>query len=272
MTSSEAGNIRDLITEGNRAFYTLTAAEYDKMGNGMVVKVAQENASNMLERIPGLRGGTAEVMDFAAGTGLLAMFLAPHCRRVVAVDQSKEMVAQLQAKLDKQEGTERITNILPVVTNIIDTQGADSPLYGQTFDVITCTNAFHHLSDPAQVSRILASHLKPGGFLGVVDLVKTADSAEFHKAPMTQQQSDGTHHQVEDAAGHVHKQHHAHGHSHGHKDHEHVIAHKGGFSKEEMEQIFASAGLVLVGMDKSTEFEKGGKTYDNFLAIAKKAS
>lgn len=282
-------NNDQLITDANKAFYALTAAEYDKMGRGMVVDVAKTNATNILSRVPAISSITTELMDFAAGTGLLAMFLAPRCKSVTALDQSEAMIQQLRNKLDAQsDSDDKIDNIVPVVTDILDEASGKGPLEGKKFDVITCTNSYHHLSDPKKVTQVLAEYLKPGGHLAVVDLIKTEGSVEFHNAPKTVEREDGSHEQVDDFGAktedddhhhhhHRHHQHHhdhghGHGHSHGHKshNHEHVIAHRGGFTDAEMEAFFSAADLKLVNMGKSAQFVKDGKTYDNFLAIAQK--
>ncbi len=239
-----------LVTDANKAFYALTAAEYDKIGRGMVVEVAKTNAANILARVPGINASSTTLMDFAAGTGLLAMFLAPRCKTVYAVDQSEAMIQQLHNKLDaqKNDGSNGISNIVAVVTDILDGAASNGELKGKQFDVITCTNSYHHLSDPAKVTQVLAEYLKPGGHLAVVDLVKTEKSAEFHSAPRTVEQEDGSHKQVQEFGastsehaeqhehnhGHGHHHHHhEHGHGHvhaGHK-HEHVIAHRAAFHK-----------------------------------------
>ncbi|TKY90575.1 hypothetical protein EX895_000573 [Sporisorium graminicola] len=283
-----------LITDANKAFYALTAAEYDKMGRGMAVEAAKTNAANILARVPGIDPTKTELMDFAAGTGLLAMFLAPRCKSVTALDQSDAMIEQLRNKLDAQtDPKDRINNIVPVVTDILDEALSDGPLDGKKFDVITCTNSYHHLNDPKKVTQVLASYLKPGGYLAVVDLIKTERSAEFHTAPKTAMQEDGSHKYIVefgvepsgqhvhhgDDGHHEHKHHDHHGHSHGHElssgqathHHEHVIAHKGGFSEAEMDDFFSAAQLKLVNIGKSVQFVKDGKAYDNFLAIAQKS-
>lgn len=282
-----------LITDANKAFYALTAAEYDKMGRGMVVEVAKTNAANILARVPGIEPTKTELMDFAAGTGLLAMFLAPRCKSVTAVDQSDAMIQQLRNKLS--DASNKIDNIVPVVTDILDESSAVGELDGKTFDVITCTNSYHHLSDPKKVTQVLAGCLKPGGYLAIVDLIKTDNSPEFHTAPKTVERGDGSHKQVEEFGskpsnnhheepashgsgarhGHHHYHHHHHQHSHSGNNsthqHEHVIAHRGGFTDDEMEAFFSAANLELVNMGKSAQFIKDGKTYDNFLAIAQKS-
>ncbi|SJX60386.1 uncharacterized protein SRS1_11700 [Sporisorium reilianum f. sp. reilianum] len=273
-----------LTTDANKAFYALTAAEYDKMGRGMVVEVAKTNAANILARVPGIDPATTELMDFAAGTGLLAMLLAPRCKSVTALNQSDAMIQQLRNKLDAQtDPSGRIDNIVPIVADILE-ESAGGPLEGKRFDVITCTNSYHHLSDPKKVTQVLARYLKPGGYLAVVDLIKTERSSEFHNAPKTAEQDDGSHKQVVDFGAkssdehiHGHHHHHHHGHSQGHghsgnatHHHEHVIAHRGGFTDAEMNDFFSAAHLKLVNMGKSAQFVKDGKTYDNFLAIAQK--
>lgn len=279
-----------LITEANKAFYALTAAEYDKFGRGMVVEVSKTNATNILARVPNIDPSTTELLDFAAGTGLLAMLLAPRCKSVTALDQSEAMIQQLRNKLDAQTGADRISNIIPVVADILDQDSTSQQLRGKQFDVITCTNAYHHISDPKKVTQALARYLKPGGYLAVVDLIKTERSVEIHNAPRTYERQDGSHKLIEDFGvktdnatedqhhsghhGHNHDGHEAdHSHNHGHASHEHrnVIAHRGGFTEAEMDDFFTAANLKLVNMGKSAQFVKDGKTYDNFLAIAQNA-
>ncbi|SPC65403.1 uncharacterized protein UHOD_00534 [Ustilago sp. UG-2017b] len=295
---TESKHNHQLITEANKAFYELTAAEYDNMGRGMVIDVAKTNASNILSRVPGIRTSSTELMDFVAGTGLLAMLVAPQCKSVIAVDQSEAMIQQLRKKLDAQKNSSnRIDNIVPVVTDVLAEGSSGGELEGKQFDVITCTNAYHHISDPKKLTQVLASYLKPGGHLAVVDLIKTEKSAEFHTAPGTFEQEDGSHKQIEDFDdkpdeqsdqhrhhhhghghrndhSHSHSDHHGHDHDHGHasRKHENVIAHRGGFIDPEMEDFFTAAGLRLVNMGKSAQFVKDGKKYDNFLAIAQKSS
>jgi SAM-dependent methyltransferase len=45
-------------------------------------------------------GATSTVVDLGAGTGVFALAVAPHCRRVVAVDVSPAMVAVLQRRVE----------------------------------------------------------------------------------------------------------------------------------------------------------------------------
>ncbi|KAJ1030324.1 hypothetical protein NDA16_001234 [Ustilago loliicola] len=261
MTEPKQNN--QLVTEANKAFYELTAAEYDKMGRGMAVDVAKTNAANILSRVPGISSSSTELMDFAAGTGLLAILVAPQCKSVTAVDQSEAMIQQLRNKLDAQtDSSNRIDNIIPVVTDVLAEGSSGGELDGKQFDVITCTNAYHHISDPKKLTQVLATYLKPSGHLAVVDLIKTENSLELHNAPRTFEREDGTHKQIEDFDAKPADPH----------KHENVIAHRGGFTDADMDDFFTSAGLKLVNMGKSAKFVKDGKTYDNFLAIAQKVS
>lgn len=40
------------------------------------------------------------------------------------------------------------------------------------FDIVTCGMAYHHLSSPAQCTKVLAERLVPGGILLISDFVK----------------------------------------------------------------------------------------------------
>ena len=57
----------DLVTERNRAFFALTAKEYDRKGKGMAIEAAKGNAQAILERVPGLNTESSLVLDFATG-------------------------------------------------------------------------------------------------------------------------------------------------------------------------------------------------------------
>ncbi len=94
----------------------------------------------------------AEVMDYGAGTGVLAIALArlrPDVF-VYAVDEQAEMLAMMQTKLD-----ERLTeNVLPM------TPAEAPPLHGR-IDRLLAVNVLHELGDAALAS--LRPYLAPGG-------------------------------------------------------------------------------------------------------------
>ena len=111
-----------------------------------------------------------EVMDFGAGTGLVALALAPHVARVWAVDVSAAMLATLAAKPELQG------KVQPVCQDILA-----EPL-GRKFDLIVSAMAMHHVRDTDALIRRFSEHLRPGGRVALADL--DSEDGSFHPAGM----------------------------------------------------------------------------------------
>jgi SAM-dependent methyltransferase len=96
------------------------------------------------------------VVDLGAGTGTFALAVAPHCRRVVAVDVSPAMLAYLQAQA-QQVG---VDNVEVVRAGFLSYQHAGDPA-----DVVYSRNALHHLPDffynvePAEIEPTIEAWL-----------------------------------------------------------------------------------------------------------------
>lgn len=108
------------------------------------------------------------VLDFGAGTGLLAGKLASQVKRILAVDVSPAMLAEL-AKKPELAGKAEI-----VCANIVET-----PL-GRTVDLVVSAMAMHHVEDTRALVRALFAHLAPGGRVALADL--DAEDGSFHPA------------------------------------------------------------------------------------------
>ncbi len=106
------------------------------------------------------------VMDFGAGTGLLAGKLAPRVAKILAVDVSPAMLEQLAKKLELGEKVEIFCK------NILD-----EPL-GRTADLIVSAMAMHHVEDTNALLRALFAHLRPGGRVALADL--DTEEGDFH--------------------------------------------------------------------------------------------
>jgi 2-polyprenyl-3-methyl-5-hydroxy-6-metoxy-1,4-benzoquinol methylase len=107
-----------------------------------------------------------EVMDFGAGTGLICAHVAPHVRRVYAVDLSAAMLEQLAAK--------------PELQGKVDTMQVDilaTPL-PHRFDLIVSAMAMHHVEDTGRLLQSFAEHLVPDGRIALADL--DAEDGTFH--------------------------------------------------------------------------------------------
>ncbi len=104
------------------------------------------------------------VLDLGAGTGLIALALAPRVAEVVALDISERMLE----RLDARAAAEGVDNVVPVVGDL-----RRLPLEDESFTLVVSNYAFHHVDDAAkelaltEVRRVLA----PGGRLVVCDMM-----------------------------------------------------------------------------------------------------
>jgi ubiquinone/menaquinone biosynthesis C-methylase UbiE len=116
--------------------------------------------------------GTELVMDYGTGTGNIAMRIAPHVRRIIAVDSAKGMLEVLHEKLI----ADRITTIEPREWSI-GQNTANLPV----FDLIVSSMTLHHVRETAVAARTFHELLRPGGKIAIADL--DSDNGEFHEAP-----------------------------------------------------------------------------------------
>lgn len=105
-------------------------------------------------------------LDFGAGTGLLAERLAPRVRRILAVDVSAAMLAQLAAK------PALLGKVEPVQRDLLQ-----SPL-DERVDLVVSAMALHHVEDTDGLLRTLHQHLVPGGRIALADL--DVEPGDFH--------------------------------------------------------------------------------------------
>ncbi|TNE91545.1 MAG: class I SAM-dependent methyltransferase [Deltaproteobacteria bacterium] len=106
------------------------------------------------------------VMDFGAGTGLVASKVAPMADAILAVDVSPAMLAKLAEKPELAGKVEVFCQDI-----------LEAPL-DRDADLIVSAMAAHHVEDTAGLMRALFAHLRPGGQLALADL--DAEDGTFH--------------------------------------------------------------------------------------------
>ncbi|MCO4768893.1 MAG: class I SAM-dependent methyltransferase [Deltaproteobacteria bacterium] len=106
------------------------------------------------------------VLDFGAGTGLIAGKVASRVARVLAVDISESMLAQLASKPEMPDTVEPIRHDL-----------LEGPLDEQV-DLIVSAMAMHHVDNTAALLQSLFAQLRPGGRVALADL--DAEDGSFH--------------------------------------------------------------------------------------------
>lgn len=106
------------------------------------------------------------VMDFGAGTGLLAGALAPSVGHLHAVDVSAAMLAQLAAK-------DALRDKVTVHCHDLTASPLDLRV-----DLVVSAMAMHHVADTPALLRALFACLRDGGRVALADL--DAEDGTFH--------------------------------------------------------------------------------------------
>lgn len=120
-----------------------------------------------------------QVLDFGAGTGLLATAIAPHVAQVAALDLSEAMLQVLQGKGH--------ANIQTVLADVL----AYAPAHAGQYQAIVSCMALHHVPDTAALLQAFAQLLDAGGQLALVDLY--AEDGSFHGSA-EENAAKGVHH------------------------------------------------------------------------------
>ncbi|KAK4053713.1 hypothetical protein OIV83_001369 [Microbotryomycetes sp. JL201] len=143
---------------------------------------------------------TTTCMDFACGAGLVAWQLQPHVQKLVGVDLAQQLVDQFNARAK----SDNFDTSKFYAVQRDELKDDDGDLDGEKFDVVICTQSFHHMPDLDAIVKALSRRLKSGGALMVIDFDSTLDN-------------------MLDAAS---------------KEIQDDVAHKHGFSREKFKAIF----------------------------------
>ncbi|WP_306255114.1 methyltransferase domain-containing protein [Ornithinimicrobium cryptoxanthini] len=115
-------------------------------------------------------GPSSRVLDYGAGTGLLAQALAPHVGPLTVADPSAGMREVLTQKVG--------SGALPRGSRVWELDLAVEEPPEESFDLIVSLLVLHHVPDVAAALRGFAAMLAPGGRVAVCDL-ETEDGS-FH--------------------------------------------------------------------------------------------
>ncbi len=125
--------------------------------------------------VEALRGrgldASSVVLDMGCGTGTFTLAVAPHCRRVIAVDVSEPMLEQLTARTQRLG----VDNVDAVRAGFLTYVHAGEPV-----DVVVTRNALHQLPDFWKALALvrLAAVMKTGGLLWLRDLAYAFEPLE----------------------------------------------------------------------------------------------
>jgi ubiquinone/menaquinone biosynthesis C-methylase UbiE len=136
------------------AYFESVATRWNDIRQDLFPDDLRDKALDAAPLVPG-----ALAADLGAGTGFLSEGLLARGLRVVAVDQSPAMLAELVGRLGSPAGLETrqgTAEALPVADGEVDFVFANMFL--------------HHVEDPAAALREMARILAPGGTLVLTDL------------------------------------------------------------------------------------------------------
>jgi ArsR family transcriptional regulator len=147
----------------SQEFFASAAGDWDRLRRELFGAGA--------ETVPllGLLDPEWTVGDLGCGTGATAELLAPFVGRVVAVDESAEMLAAARRRLSGFAGVELRQGALEAL-----------PVGTGELDAAVLILVLHHLPDPPAVLAEAARALAPGGRLLVVDML-AHDRARFRE-------------------------------------------------------------------------------------------
>jgi cyclopropane fatty-acyl-phospholipid synthase-like methyltransferase len=133
------------------------------------VRRAQAAAAAIRAAVP-LETST-RLLEYGAGTGLVAQFLAPDVGSVTLAEPSSGMRAVVADKIADAR--------LPASTRVWNLDLAEAPAPDERFDVIVSVMTLHHVVDLPRVLESFVTLLSGGGHLCVVDL--QSEDGSFHR-------------------------------------------------------------------------------------------
>jgi ubiquinone/menaquinone biosynthesis C-methylase UbiE len=107
-------------------------------------------------------------LDVATGVGHTALGLAPLVAEVVGLD----MTPAMRVEFERNVAEAGLSNC-----RFVDGEADDLPYPDESFDLVTCRRAFHHFPAPERAIGEMSRVLRPGGRIGVVDMVAPDDPA-----------------------------------------------------------------------------------------------
>jgi ArsR family transcriptional regulator len=140
------------------AFFAGAAGEWERLRNELY------GTTFTSEVMAALLPSDLIVADLGCGTGDLAVRLARHVRRVVAVDRSAAMLKAARRRIEGATNVELHRADLEAL-----------PIDDASCDAALLVLALGYVADPAVVVAEAARILRPGGILAVADVVKHDD-------------------------------------------------------------------------------------------------
>lgn len=137
----------------SKEYFDEVAGKWDQMRETFF----SENVRKAAVKAANVRRGSVAA-DVGAGTGFMTEELLRHGLRVIAVDQSPEMIAEMKKRFGGSD------NVVYRVG-----ESASLPIESQSVDFAVANMYLHHVETPAVAIEEMVRILKPGGRLVITD-------------------------------------------------------------------------------------------------------
>ncbi|USW59623.1 Putative S-adenosyl-L-methionine-dependent methyltransferase [Septoria linicola] len=160
---------QDTVTKALEEFHTWIGASW---------LTSEEKAGN---------SRTLELLDYACGTGMItkvstilyfqtpfSILLHPYISQAYGIDASPQMVHTFNARM--AEAGLDTTKFSTVVDDLLNDPVRPELLQHSDFDIAVVGLGFHHFDYPSDAAKRLATRLKPGGVLLLIDFMQHTDA------------------------------------------------------------------------------------------------
>jgi len=138
----------------SKNYFKEVANQWDMMRQEFFSEAVREKAYEIAE----VKDGQLAA-DIGAGTGFVTEGLLQKGLKVIAVDQSDEMLDQMKQKFKDFEGVEYLRG-----------EAEHLPIEDDTVDYAMANMYLHHVDDPLVAIKEMVRILKPGGKIAITDL------------------------------------------------------------------------------------------------------
>jgi ubiquinone/menaquinone biosynthesis C-methylase UbiE len=137
-----------------KEYFDKVAPQWDDMRESFFSKAVREKAISVADVSPG-----EIAADIGCGTGFITEGLVEKDLKIIAVDQSQEMLSEMKRKFSDIEDIDYRL----VVADLL-------PISDESLDYAFANMYLHHVESPQKAIREMARTLKPGGRLIITDL------------------------------------------------------------------------------------------------------
>ncbi|KAK5795929.1 hypothetical protein VI817_005214 [Penicillium citrinum] len=193
-----------------------------------------------------------KMLEYACGPGVISMTLAPFVSQVIGFDVSDNMIDEFNRNAKNIDISHKM---IGYKADLLSTSVPDEYMGPKftDFNMVTVSMALHHFEYPQEALQSLSKRLSQNGVFMIIDILSRSGSDHAHA--------------------------HAHGHGHGHGEGNHEFGDAAhtvkthGFSKEDMQGLFAGAGLTkdfkYEVIPEPLIFQKGEKKQNITVFIAR---